>query len=444
MKLKIVAGFSFLLNTILFATYYSVSKEALGRIDPIIFSFFEMMTLAPVALCIIFLSWKDISRAVVKRGILLGSCLCLAFFTIAIALKYTSATSTAFFPSLNGFLAALIAWFFLQQPVRKLTWFAGILSVIGTVLLVVNSPMGGWRGSLIAFLGGLFFTCYVFLANQEQKDETPHWPLFGIELLTMAVWANLVALLFGDWQSIHPALPKDAWVILYVAGACTFLPTLITVLMQRHISPVTVSFIYILEPILGAVAANIYLNERLPLQGYTGGALIVAGAIIHTWGTAEHSSNQHSIQSLLSLGVRRLHGSWVGTLGYPIVCFSAGFFLLYGLGAVPPHSWRDLYYLWPLLPQYIQQGHGGFVLLLAIQAASWLIAGASLIVLGLLAIYNSVRKIFLEPDIPTWDVRPHRQTGTVPYSIARKGEKTLVQRRRRDRLLRLGLMELIE
>src|SRR5439155_26930563 len=163
------------------------------------------------------------------------------------------------FPALNGFLAAFAAWIFFQRPITKATWFAGLLSVVGTVLLIMNSPIGGARGALIAFLGGILFTGYVFLSEHEQKDETEHWPLFGIELLTMAVWANLIVLLFGDWQAVHPALPKDVWVVLYVAGACTFLPTLIAVLMQKHISAVTVSFIYILEPVFGAVVSNIYL-----------------------------------------------------------------------------------------------------------------------------------------------------------------------------------------
>src|SRR5437879_10290658 len=113
MRLKIVTCLFFLLNTFLFATYYSVSKEALGRIEPIIFSFFEMVTLLPAGICILILTRKDVSKALVKRGVLVGSWLCLTLFTIAIALKYTSATSTAFFPSLNGLLAALIAWFFL-------------------------------------------------------------------------------------------------------------------------------------------------------------------------------------------------------------------------------------------------------------------------------------------------------------------------------------------
>ena len=80
---------------------------------------------------------------------------------------------------------------------------------------------------IIAFLGGLFFTCYVFLADNQQEDVAP-WPLFGIELLTMAGWSMLIVLLFGDWQAVHPSFPKDIWVILYIAVMTTFLPTLIT------------------------------------------------------------------------------------------------------------------------------------------------------------------------------------------------------------------------
>src|SRR5258706_894657 len=156
--MKLAAGLAFLLNTILFATYYSVAKEALTRIDPIVFSFFEMITLVPAALCIIIFSWKDISGAVIKRGVLLGSWLCVALFTIAIALKYTSATGTAFFPSLNGFLAALIAWLFLRHPVKKLTWLAGAVSAVCAILLITKSPMGKWRGFPFALLSCVLFT----------------------------------------------------------------------------------------------------------------------------------------------------------------------------------------------------------------------------------------------------------------------------------------------
>jgi drug/metabolite transporter (DMT)-like permease len=413
MKMKVVACLAFLLNTVFFSTYYAVAKEALGRIDPIVFTFFEMMALVPLALCIIVLSWPDITRQVIKRGIVLGSSLCLALFTIAIALKYTSATSTAFFPALNGFLAAFIAWIFLQQPITKATWFAGLLSVVGTALLVMNSTVGGARGSLIAFLGGLFFTGYVFLSEHEQKDKAEEWPLFGIELLTMAAWASLVVLLFGDWQSFHPALPKDVWVILYVAGVCTFLPTLITVLMQKYISAVTVSFIYILEPVLGAIVANMYLHETLPLDGYIGGGLIVVGALIHTWSAAERPSAERTMQQWRSPG-EPLWVSLLATTGYPLLFLCAGTFILYGLGGFPPYAWRELYRFWPLLPALLQQGQHMPVFFLVAPAVCWLIAWASLAMIAFLTVYRVLRVLLF--TLQAYDVHTSRQMAVAQYS----------------------------
>src|SRR5579859_423470 len=356
MNRKITAGLAFLLNTFLFATSYAVSKGTLERIDPIVFSFFVMMMLVPAALVILVFSWRQLSREIVKSGFLLGSCLCLGLFTIYIALKYNTATSTAFYPSLNGFVAAFVAWLFLRQPVNRGTWLAGIVSVGGAALLIVNSPMGGARGALIAFIGGLICTFYVFLADREQRDKTAYWPLFGVELLTMAMWASLAVLLFGDWQMVHPALPKDLWAILYIAAGTIFLPTLITVLLQKYISPVTVSFIYILEPVLGAIVATVYLREVLPLNGYLGGGLIVVGALIHTWSMATVPISEAGRRPSQALFDQRLQILRLVALGYPLLCFGAGLFLVYRLGGFPPLAWRELYRLGPQLSIYLRQG----------------------------------------------------------------------------------------
>ena len=401
-RVKIVPCLFFLLNTFLFATYYSVSKEALGRIEPIIFSFCEMVTLLPVGICILILTRKDMSKAVIKRGVILGSLLCLALFTIAIALKYTTATSTAFFPSLNGLLAALIAWLFFRQPSGKVTWFAGTISAVGTVLLISNSSMGGLRGMTIAFLGGLFFTCYVFLADHQQKEDMAPWPLFGVELVSMAGWAMLIALLFGDWQSVHPSFPKDIWVILYVAGATTFLPTLITVLMQKYVSPVTVSFIYILEPILGAIVANMYLHETLPLQGYLGGGLVVVGTIIHTFSVSWRPNKARSFESAFTLLDQRIHRSFISLVSYPLLLLGISFVLLYRFGGFPPVAWFELYRIWPNLSTLSQQGNGTFVVLLFVQAGCWFIAWVTFSTMVILTIYHIVTSMLTRTKKPVY------------------------------------------
>ena len=473
MKMKAVACLAFLLNAVLFGTYYAISKEVLGRIDPIVFSFFETIILLPVAICILILARRQITRALLKRGVLLGSSLCLAIFTIAIALKYTTATGTAFFPSLNGFLAAFLAWIFLRHPIGKTTWVAGLISVAGTALLIFNSSMGGVRGMLIAFLGGLFFTGYVFLSDYEQKDEYSPWALFGVELLTTGLWASLVVLLFGDWNAFHPALPKDGLVILYVAGACTFLPTLIAVLMQKHVSPVTVSFIYILEPIFGAIVAAFYLHEMLPLNGYLGGVLVIIGASVHTWGSARQEKVEArggQVDAGLPVGAIN-RARTMGMLGSPVLILVVGALLLYKLHGLPMSSWDELYALILRWPGFQQQGLMSVALLMMARSLCWLTAwgilclmvyravcSAALALRRFSTVGSSVTVTRLITSVPfehaaeerlELDVRMLRQMGVTPYaltSLKRKEaqqskEKLAIQRRRKDRRERLMSME---
>jgi drug/metabolite transporter (DMT)-like permease len=441
MKMKMLACFAFLLNTFLYGSYYSVAKEALGRIDPIVFTFLTMMTLLLPAIAIIIFSWRRMTRAAVKSGFILGSCLCLGLFTLAISLKYNTATGTAFFPALNGLLAVLFAWLFLRQPITKASWFAGAVSVSGAFLLIFNSSLGGGRGALIAFIGNLFCTAYVFLADREQRDPAAYWPLLGIELLTMALWANLIALLFGDWQVVAPSWPKDGIVVSYIGLGTIFLPILITVLLQKYISPVTVAFISVVEPILGALAAFLYLREVLPLDSYLGGALVVAGSLINTWGAVERPASRPALRrSLADLG-QHLRNSPFGSLLYPLLCCGIGTFIVYRLGGFPPPSWLELYHRAPQILPLIQQGRGEIFLLIA-QSTSWLVAWLALLVMASLAIYRACERIFHEEPQVQIDTRSLRQMGYTPYTMnassqLRGEEKPLVQYRRQKRRARL-------
>ncbi len=445
MKMKIIAGLAFLLNTFLYGSYYSVAKDVLGHADPIVFTFLTMMTLVPPALIILAFTWRNLTREAIKSAFMLGSCLCLGLFTLAVALKYNSATGTAFFPSLNGLLAAIFAWAFLRQPIGKGTWFAALVSVTGAIMLMANASMGGLRGALIAFIGGMFCTFYIFLADREQKDEHAYAPFLAIELLTMALWANLITLLFGDWQVTHFALPKDGFVVLYIGLGTIFLPTLITVLLQKYISPVTVSFITILEPLLGAMVAFLYLREVLPLDGYLGGGLVCAGALMNTWSTRERptSTKNRAVQP------KRIQTTSWTALIYPVVCCAIGFFLIYRLGGFPPYAWYQMYQIAPQLSTLLQQGQGVSLLLLSAQALSWLLAWVALLLLAALASYRLFTRFSngsMVEDTETTvqlDVRTLRQMGYTPYTMAAANnkpynEKEIVQKRRLNRQMRLS------
>ncbi len=50
------------MNVVLFETYYAVSKEALQRIDSVVFACAEMLLLLPVALALVLFMRKDLTR----------------------------------------------------------------------------------------------------------------------------------------------------------------------------------------------------------------------------------------------------------------------------------------------------------------------------------------------------------------------------------------------
>jgi drug/metabolite transporter (DMT)-like permease len=448
MKMTVVAAVAFLFNTFLFATYYAVSKEAMGRIDPVVFNFFVMAALAPVGIIFIAFSWHELTREVIKSGALMGSCLCLGLLTLAVALKYNSATSTAFFPSLNGFLAAVCAWLFARQPINKSTWFAGLVSLVGALLLIFNAEIGGPRPALIAFIGGALCTFYVFVADHEQRGKNAPWALFGVQLVTMAIWASMIALLFGDWDAVRPAMPKDLWAVLYISLGTTCLPTVITVWLQRYISPLTVSFIYILEPVLGALFSFVYLHESLPLDGYIGGGLIVLGAVIQTWSMAgQATTTDQALHTQLSRVKARMETSWFTALIYPLLCCGVGGFVLIKLGGFPPAAWSNLMRALPQVLLLVQQGHGLLLGLLVGQAFSWLLAWGVLLVLACLALVRTRRMLTPQPVVRhiERDARTLRQLGSsrpqrAPVR-ARVPEDPRIRQRRVQRKMRLAGVE---
>jgi len=274
------------LNAVLFGTYYGVAKDALRRIDPLVFTAVEQLALVPATVALLWQARRQLTGAVVRWGVLLGTCLAGAFIVLASALASASASSTAFFPALSGVLAALLTGLLRWRRPARHTLAAGILSLCGALLLIATAPAAGVHGTLLAAMGTLLFTAYVML-TEWAPPAAPRAALAALELLTMTLVVPVAALRWGDWAAFHPALPHDGLIVLYVAGACTLVPVLLTVRFQAEIAGVTAAFIYTLEPLVGALVAHLYDGEALPLLSYVAGALVVGGTLLHSWGARD-------------------------------------------------------------------------------------------------------------------------------------------------------------
>jgi hypothetical protein len=94
---------------------------------------------------------------------------------------------------------------------------------------------------------------------------------------------------------------------------------------------------------------------------------------------------------LAQLG-RNFYNSGIGLLLFPLLCCGIGVYIVSRLGGFPPPVWYDLF---QLTPKMVQQGQAMEVCIIVAQSLSWLIAWSSLLLMGGIATYSALEKLFM-------------------------------------------------
>lgn len=285
---------SFFLVNVLYASFSIVARGTLVRVDPLVFTCFQMLLLVPFALFLLYWKRKQVNRAVVMQGALLGEFLGASFLCIALALKMCGITQTTVFICLNGVMATLIAVCVLRQRVVPASWGACLCALIGALILWRVTAQD-WQGNITAFVGGSFAMVYAFLVeyllySQQRERAQQVWPVFGVQLLTMAALTVLTALCFGNWQSLRVMVPSDLVILVYTSVGTILVPVLLETIMQRYVSAMTVSYLAVLEPLVSATFAFFIAGERLAPLAYIGAGMILIGVILQATANAGASA----------------------------------------------------------------------------------------------------------------------------------------------------------
>jgi drug/metabolite transporter (DMT)-like permease len=281
--IKILSYAGLLLVNILYASYSLVSMSPLHRVDPILFVCFQAMILAPIGFALLLRARRHLTRESVYRGLQLGGFLSAELLCYTHSLKDTGMTETMVFSAVNGIVATLIAWKVFGQRISTLTRWACLFALGGAALVWSTSP-SAWQGDFTAFMSGVCLTGYSFhieqLLTESQRRRLRVLPVIGIQFLMTALTTLVIALCFGQWQTIHFLVPSDLVALVYLSLATILLPCLIMLVTQRSISAVTVAFFSVVEPLAGASFAFFSAGERLPMLAYIGGGIVLVGIVL--------------------------------------------------------------------------------------------------------------------------------------------------------------------
>lgn len=219
---------------------------------------------------------KDTVKNALPAGILIGTVLFGAASLQQIGLVYTSAGKAAF---LTGLYIAIvpILGMFLKHKTNFITWAGVVLAVIGLYLLSVNKGFSISKGDLYEIAGAVLWAVHILLIDNFVKKISA-LKLSCIQFSTCSIFSLIAAAatekitLFGLQQALIP--------ILYTGICSTALGYTFQAVGQKNADPSHAAIIMSLESVFASIGGVVLLHEVLPIKGYVGCIMMLAGMIL--------------------------------------------------------------------------------------------------------------------------------------------------------------------
>ncbi|MGD2051848.1 MAG: EamA family transporter [Acidimicrobiia bacterium] len=170
-----------------------------------------------------------------------------------------------------------------HRTVGKIAWIAAILAITGVGLVTRAWELGGsdWVGVAAGLVSAVTFASYLLLGEHLGR----HLPA-----VTVMAWGFVFAAAF--WAVVQPywGFPTSLsgrlwWEVIWVGIGGTAIPFLIEFAALRRAASGIVGVVATAEPVIGAAAAWMLLDQRLGAIQIIGGLMVVvAVASIQRWG----------------------------------------------------------------------------------------------------------------------------------------------------------------
>ena len=281
------ADLALLLVAALWGTTFVVVKDALALGGPFTFLAlrFGLATLALASLLAVSRRRRAVllrERGVWRAGALLGLALCAGYVLQTFGLQWTSPARAAFITGLAVVIVPLLAAVTLRRWIELRIWLGAGLAVVGLALLTLG-PSGGdgsggaWQGDLLVLLCAFAFAVHIVLGERF----APQFDAIGLTLVQLGVTASISAA-----AALATEMPNVQQVVALLPAAvltgvfATALALVLQFRAQRFTSAAHTALIFATEPVFGALAAYVLIDERLGVQALFGCGLIVIGMLL--------------------------------------------------------------------------------------------------------------------------------------------------------------------
>jgi drug/metabolite transporter (DMT)-like permease len=268
-----------LFNVIIWGATFTVIKNALAGISPLLFLALRF-TLATVALLVFFrgaaLPWRSWRTA--GAGALAGIFLFCGYLFQTTGLRLTTAPRSAFITGLTSVAVPMFAaGVYRVRP--QVSEIVGVLiATAGLALMTLPGVLGPMKvGDTLTVCCAVGFAAHIVTLGHFREK-------MSYELLTVsqvAVAAVLSWALFS-WVEIPKVTwrPAIVWAILITGLFATALAFSIMAWAQRYTSSTRTALIFMLEPVVAWITSYVTAGEGLSGRAAAGAALILGGVAL--------------------------------------------------------------------------------------------------------------------------------------------------------------------
>ncbi|MHC6224037.1 DMT family transporter [Pseudomonas sp. X10] len=269
-----------LLVALVWGTSYGVAKQAL--------SFYPVLGFLAVRFCITFLllapQLRGPGRAALLPGLPSGLVMLAIFLCETYGVAHTSASNAAFLISLCVVFTPFVEWALLGQRPDARLLPAVMLSLLGTWLLSGGVDLDFGLGDALMLAAALVRAFGVCLIRRLTADsQVPPLAFTAVQTGVVGGGCLLIGSLLPGGLPPLPNAPTFWLGSLYLVLFATLFAFYVQNWALVRSSPTRVSLLMGSEPLFGALFAVLWLSERLSLQAWIGGLLIVTATLWTGW-----------------------------------------------------------------------------------------------------------------------------------------------------------------
>jgi drug/metabolite transporter (DMT)-like permease len=273
---------------IVYGTSYMVARVTLESVPPAMLAF-SRLAVGALALTL-FCRGRPVEplaradrRAIAWMGILgfAGAYVCSNW-----GIAHSTATNAALLITVEPISMILLSPWYLGERLSRWGAIGATLTIVGTVVLVVNGIPGvteqvvpHWSGDLVLVLAGVAYASYSLLGRRVLERHAP----LGVTIRSLGWGAAALLPIAGlEWVSgARPVWTATAvWGTLYLAVVITALGYVVwNWALARVPAPRAAIFLNV-QPIVGALLGAVVLGEAITVFTLAGGVLVIAGLVV--------------------------------------------------------------------------------------------------------------------------------------------------------------------